>query len=202
MEEDVGSHPNHQVSFLPVNKPDSPPESKHRRASLSCERCRKRKTRCESFHGQQKPCKRCVQEARPCDWRSSKGAKRKAATGLEQPVRRKGLNQSPLELEADLHPQSPPASIPRRQERSPDVNNEYSTGADVLRSLASARLRNTADALDLLTVTATDRRNTDERLSPLVNFSRLERHGLIRPGKLTFLLGSQSKRDAAGTISS
>ncbi|KAF4947599.1 hypothetical protein FGADI_10280 [Fusarium gaditjirri] len=44
-----------KLSFVPINQARSPPESKRRRAYLSCERCRKRKTRCEPAADQKQP---------------------------------------------------------------------------------------------------------------------------------------------------
>lgn len=61
------------VQFLPINRPDSPPQSRRRRAYQSCEPCRKRKSRCVPDKlDQRQPCKRCVTDGLHCDFRSTR----------------------------------------------------------------------------------------------------------------------------------
>jgi hypothetical protein len=56
------------LSFMPVNEPRSPPHSKKRRAPHSCDRCRKRKVRCEPGLGDGMVCRRCAEESAQCDY--------------------------------------------------------------------------------------------------------------------------------------
>lgn len=74
-----GELPQQQVQFLPINRPESPPHSRRRRAYQSCEPCRKRKSRCVPDKGEQRqPCKRCVGGGLNCDFRSTRTASRRS----------------------------------------------------------------------------------------------------------------------------
>ncbi|KAG5810816.1 hypothetical protein H9Q74_005061 [Fusarium xylarioides] len=72
-----------QLGFVPINQANSPPESKRRRAYLSCERCRKRKTRCEPASDQKQPCKRCSTDNQLCEFRASRRTKRRLSLAAE-----------------------------------------------------------------------------------------------------------------------
>ncbi|KAF5553733.1 ARO80-positive transcription regulator of ARO9 ARO10 [Fusarium phyllophilum] len=72
-----------QLGFVPINQTDSPAGSKRRRAYLSCERCRKRKTRCEPASDQKQPCKRCSIDNQLCEFRASRRTKRRLSLAAE-----------------------------------------------------------------------------------------------------------------------
>lgn len=177
-----------QVSFLPINRPDSPPQSRRRRAFQSCEQCRKRKSRCvPDKPGERQPCKRCVDEGRRCEFRSLPAASRRTtrlvsagnlnltegsvappasmpppvdyhqpmspASTLVDSARGRDCQQLPKQAgSAAASTASGPATVPTHI--SP-IESLQSTSNPTARSrIISARLHNTADALDLLTFTA------------------------------------------------
>lgn len=157
--DDLSRNTSQHVSFLPINQSNSPPALKTRRAYLSCERCRRRKTRCEPFQGLQQPCKRCAQESQPCDFRSTRGTKRKAhqsaVVGRQSVAPTRPSSQGILE--------SPTEASPAQKENVRPLTR-FSANQDIRRSLLSAQLHNPADALDLLTVTGVEYR--DDETSP------------------------------------
>lgn len=62
-----------EVHFLPVNHVESPAEATRQRAYLSCDACRRRKSRCiPSIAGQRHPCRRCVDDGKYCEFRASR----------------------------------------------------------------------------------------------------------------------------------
>lgn len=168
------------LSFMPLNQPTSPPASKHRRAFLSCERCRKRKSRCEPLDGQIQPCKRCAIEKCPCEFRQSRQAKRNSLRVLHSPQQARqvlspesgrddgSVITSPAYYSRRLNSTQPIESTGdnirsvRGEELSPARNRELESSPtssaariDARTRVVSAQLHNAADALDLLTFAAT-----------------------------------------------
>lgn len=73
---------NPSLEFLPVNQASSPPQLKRRRAFLSCESCRQRKSRCvPAKAGYPQPCQRCVASHRDCEFRSTRNTRPKPSLG-------------------------------------------------------------------------------------------------------------------------
>ena len=156
------------LQFLPINRPDSPPQSKKRRAYQSCEPCRRRKCRCvPDKPDQRQPCKRCVADGQPCDFRSTRSVHR--STRSPASVHRPSDSQqpaSPASTQVDRTwrratedaPAAPPAPAAPIQvspaESSPSMSNPTARSR-----IISAQLHNTADALDLLTFTAAGERS-------------------------------------------
>lgn len=164
--------PKETLSFMPLNEPSSPPASKHRRAFLSCERCRKRKSRCEPLDGRIQPCKRCAVEKRPCEFRQSRQAKRNSLRLLPS-LSQARQGPSPESTHDNPSVTSPAYNLRQlnasqirglgateRVEGSPGRSQglESPTRSPVLDArtrVVSAQLHNAADALDLLTFAAT-----------------------------------------------
>lgn len=69
------------VQFLPVNQLVSPAEATRQRASLSCDSCRKRKTRCvPGIPPHRQPCQRCLDDGSHCQF-TARGRRRIARPG-------------------------------------------------------------------------------------------------------------------------
>ncbi|RKL31564.1 hypothetical protein BFJ72_g10968 [Fusarium proliferatum] len=162
---DSGSWQGLPLGFVPVNQVNSPPESKRRRAYLSCERCRKRKTRCEPASDQKQPCKRCSADNQSCEFRASRRTKRRLSlpgedtesvsrhnhTGTDAGI----LALTPLtSRNAPVHPLNEkeymddiPMADCSHEPRSP-------TALDARARIISTHINNASDALDLLTFAA------------------------------------------------
>ncbi|KAF5006341.1 hypothetical protein FDECE_7269 [Fusarium decemcellulare] len=156
-----------QVGFLPINQVHSPPGSKPRRAYLSCERCRKRKSRCEPASGQSQPCKRCSTDNQPCEFRASRRTKRNSTipTQVVEPA----LHQSHDFVVSDStlsEPHNVSLSPANDSQRTGDISmtDEFESPSvatpalDARTRLVSTHIHNTSDALDLLTFAATGNR--------------------------------------------
>ncbi|KAF7562884.1 hypothetical protein G7046_g1246 [Stylonectria norvegica] len=178
--------PPQQVTFLPINRASSPPQGKHRRAFLSCERCRKRKSRCEPLHHDQpQPCKRCAAENQTCEFRSFRSTKRKASTQGEWPEAEHRAskpsdhqNESGWEPQAHSSPQlghSPIADLSTAQSiHSRDNERSEASGTlDARARLVSTHLHNTSDALDLLTFAAAGSQGPNNRSTASFEDSQL-----------------------------
>ncbi|KAF7545561.1 hypothetical protein G7Z17_g9088 [Cylindrodendrum hubeiense] len=159
-----------QLGFLPVNQSNSPPESKQRRAYLSCERCRKRKSRCEPLPEQPQVCKRCATDNHPCEFRTSRSVKRKASTqfGSAEPETRQAHSWSHHEeagqLQDPLSPIDQSSSVSTANHVGATVEGfgsgeivtpSSNAALDARTRLVSTHIHNTSDALDLLTFAAT-----------------------------------------------
>ncbi|KAL2211288.1 hypothetical protein CC79DRAFT_1346479 [Sarocladium strictum] len=163
------------LSFMPVNEPRSPPHSKKRRAPHSCDRCRKRKVRCEPGLGDGMVCRRCAEESAQCDYTlrrthrgsiaNKQGKRNSKSVGS---VARPGTSSDPgtpknddsLPMLLIESPQATPSTErPTITPSQPGQNgHEKSTdrpyASDLTQRLISSRLNNEADALDLLTFAA------------------------------------------------
>ncbi|KAF5615100.1 ARO80-positive transcription regulator of ARO9 and ARO10 [Fusarium sp. NRRL 52700] len=154
-----------QLGFLPINQANSPPESKRRRAYLSCERCRRRKTRCEPASDQKRPCKRCLADNQRCEFRASRSTKK----GLSLPAHdtEPVSHRSHTDININIPPLAPLA--PRDVAARPPVEEEYvddlpitdypqdptsPTALDARERIISTHINNASDALDLLTFAA------------------------------------------------
>ena len=142
-----------QLDFIPINQPHSPVGSKPRRAYLSCERCRKRKTRCEPLSGQRQPCKRCSTDNQHCEFRASRRAKRKLSLPAE--------DAEPVSLHAHtgtdigLPTSTPPVSVlPTNSDTLVTDHPKTTAPLDARARLISTHIHNASDALDLLTFAA------------------------------------------------
>ncbi|KAJ4011059.1 zinc finger transcriptional activator [Fusarium irregulare] len=145
-----------QLDFIPINQPHSPVGSKPRRAYLSCERCRKRKTRCEPAEGQRQPCKRCSTDNQHCEFRASRSTKRKLSLPAEdaEPVSHG--------TDIDISTSTPPAArdvpvLPINSDTSVTDRSQVSRTTatlDARARLISTHIHNASDALDLLTFAA------------------------------------------------
>ncbi|KAF5975828.1 ARO80-positive transcription regulator of ARO9 ARO10 [Fusarium coicis] len=121
-----------QLGFVPINQAESPPESKRRRAYLSCERCRKRKTRCEPASDQKQPF------SRRNDTDTDDGIPSLT------PLASRDVPVRPIEREyVDYIPVTDSSQGPR----SP-------TALDARTRIISTHISNASDALDLLTFAA------------------------------------------------
>ncbi|KAM0424161.1 hypothetical protein ACHAPT_010530 [Fusarium lateritium] len=146
-----------QLGFLPVNQTSSPPASRHRRAYLSCERCRKRKSRCEPLQGETR-CRRCVTDNQLCEFRATRSTKRRGSP-IEQDVRRRRDDGSGPRNPEAVEFQSFPAENALQSQHTIDMNPSLESPAttatlDARTRLVSTHIHNTADALDLLTFAA------------------------------------------------
>ncbi|KAM5360960.1 hypothetical protein ACJZ2D_013414 [Fusarium nematophilum] len=171
-------HSTHQeIGFLPANQTSSPPTSKIRRAYLSCERCRKRKSRCEPLPGQTR-CKRCTTDDQACEFRASRSTKRKSSPlpgNVENETRRirqesendRGratVEQSPGPKENIPHGASRPAG---------EFERPVTTALDARTRLVSTHIHNAADALDLLTFAASGSQGYNNASSTPANESQM-----------------------------
>jgi hypothetical protein len=154
-----------QLGFVPINQADSPPESKRRRAYLSCERCRKRKTRCEPASGQRQPCKRCSTDNQLCEFRASRSTKRKLSlpAGDAEPVSRHNHTCTDIDIPTStpLAPRDVPVRPPNEKVYIDGIlvadcsqGPRTTTAPDARARLISTHIHNASDALDLLTFAA------------------------------------------------
>ena len=134
------------ISFLPVNQPGSPPRLRRRRAQLSCEPCRRRKSRCELLDGQSKACLRCLREGKTCDFRSVKYKRRGTATQPLTPARTNPaahrsptsiVNDQPANLSIDVavlehapHGESTPTQQPWLDTATAQSETQYGLCSD------------------------------------------------------------------------
>ncbi|CCT71813.1 related to ARO80-positive transcription regulator of ARO9 and ARO10 [Fusarium fujikuroi IMI 58289] len=162
---DSGSWQGLQLGFVPVNQAESPRESKRRRAYLSCERCRKRKTRCEPAPDQKQPCKRCSADNQPCEFRASRRTKRRLSLPGEdtESVSRHNHTDTNVDILALTPPASRNAPVhPLNEEEymddipMADCSHEARspTALDARARIISTHINNASDALDLLTFAA------------------------------------------------
>lgn len=154
-----------QLDFVPINQADSPTESKRRRAYLSCERCRRRKTRCEPTSDRRQPCKRCSTDNQPCEFRASRRTKRKLSLPAEtpEPVSRHNHAETDIEIPTStpLAPRDVPVRPPNKEGHVDDglvadcsQSPRTPTALDARERLISTHIHNASDALDLLTFAA------------------------------------------------
>ncbi|EWY85906.1 hypothetical protein FOYG_10575 [Fusarium oxysporum NRRL 32931] len=154
-----------QLDFVPINQADSPPESKRRRAYLSCERCRRRKTRCGPTSDRRQPCKRCSTDNQPCEFRASRRTKRKLSLPAEtpEPVSRHNHAETDIEIPTStpLAPRDVPVRPPNKEGHVDDgliadcsQSPRTPTALDARERLISTHIHNASDALDLLTFAA------------------------------------------------
>ncbi|EXA28431.1 hypothetical protein FOVG_19963 [Fusarium oxysporum f. sp. pisi HDV247] len=192
-----------RISFLPVNDPASPPRLRRRRAQLSCEKCRRRKSRCEIPDGQSKTCLRCLREGETCDFRSVKYKRRGTAQAssptVTNPAARRsstsavngqpagyaieptepehasrveaapsqrpwlGVDAAPGETQHGLRSDDQQASWrhaqaihPADPHDSPVASTDGAARLDSRARIISAQVDNPADALNLLTLAASE----------------------------------------------
>ncbi|KAF5573955.1 ARO80-positive transcription regulator of ARO9 ARO10 [Fusarium pseudoanthophilum] len=148
-----------QLGFVPINQADSPPESKRRRAYLSCERCRKRKTRCEPASDQKQPCKRCSADNQLCEFRASRRTKRRLSisAGCTERVSHHNNTVPDVDASALVPVASRDVSVRPLHEKeyvdcAPDPRSP--TALDARARIISTHISNASDALDLLTFAA------------------------------------------------
>ncbi|KAL9565159.1 hypothetical protein ACKAV7_010804 [Fusarium commune] len=138
-----------QLGFVPINQASSPPESKRRRAYLSCERCRKRKTRCEPASDQKQPCKRCSTDNQLSEDTEPVSHHNHTGTDVDipalTPIASRDVPVCPLN-EKEYVDDIPIADCSQGP-RSP-------TALDARARIISTHINNASDALDLLTFTA------------------------------------------------
>ncbi|EWG53354.1 hypothetical protein FVEG_17098 [Fusarium verticillioides 7600] len=153
-----------QLGFVPINQADSPPGSKRRRAYLSCERCRKRKTRCEPAPDHKQPCKRCSADNQLCEFRASRRTKRRLSLPAEttEPVSRDNDTGTDFGIPSltPLASRDVPVGPIERQyvDDTPVTDNSQDprspTALDARTRIISTHISNASDALDLLTFAA------------------------------------------------
>ncbi|RGP70109.1 d-lactate dehydrogenase cytochrome [Fusarium sporotrichioides] len=160
-----------QLNFVPINQADSPPESKRRRTYLSCERCRKRKTRCEPTTGEDDRCMRCSLDDQRCEFRNSRSTKRvssiRATTSEETSHHRTIVGRDPnTPISSQLEAISGAASTSQSRHTNDEFvvtatesSSTHSTTAalDARTRLVSTYIHNTSDALDLITFASAGR---------------------------------------------
>ncbi|KAF5686195.1 positive transcription regulator of ARO9 ARO10 [Fusarium denticulatum] len=153
-----------QLGFVPINQAESPPESKRRRAYLSCERCRKRKTRCEPASDHKQPCKRCSADNQLCEFRASRRTKRRLSLPAEntEPVSRHNDTGTDVGIPSltPLASRDVPVSPIEREYVDEILATDSSQGPrsptalDARARIISTHISNASDALDLLTFAA------------------------------------------------
>ncbi|KAG7411085.1 Transcriptional activator ARO80 [Fusarium oxysporum f. sp. rapae] len=154
-----------QLGFIPINQASSPPESKRRRAYLSCERCRKRKTRCEPASDQKQPCKRCSTDNQLCEFRASRRTKRRLSLPAEdtEPVSHHNHTGTDVDIPAltPIASRDVPVCPLNEKEYVDDIpiadcsqGPRSPTALDARARIISTHINNASDALDLLTFTA------------------------------------------------
>ncbi|KAK1500319.1 hypothetical protein CABS01_10043 [Colletotrichum abscissum] len=171
------------LQFQPPNRAASPPNSKVRRAYLSCETCRKRKTRCVANpSGQSQPCQRCELDGRECVMRSTRNASRRRPR--HQPPRDPSISPASIgnlnnkanatgsinvgsggDCPSDLERAAADAGV-FQCEPSPIEPSPPGSQPSARRRIISAHLHNTADDLDLLTFTAASQQCKDYEVTP------------------------------------
>jgi hypothetical protein len=114
------------VLFLPINQSNSPPQSKRRRAYLSCEACRKRKLRCvPSVAGTRQPCKRCAIDEKTCEFRSTRSTRSRRAMSPDEPSQ---TNQVHVH-EGLVVGSSPVAHAAQAVEHQPQISRNSADGS-------------------------------------------------------------------------
>ncbi|KAJ4252863.1 zinc finger transcriptional activator [Fusarium torreyae] len=147
-----------------IDQGPSPQGSKRRRAYLSCERCRKRKARCEPAPDQNEPCKRCSEDNQLCEFRTSRRTKRKLPLPVE--------NVDLIHMDTVFNNTDSPSAMGRgisvpsanrgdcideRLTNHPSQGLSTTAALDARARLVSTHIHNTSDALDLLTFAAADK---------------------------------------------
>ncbi|KAF5586246.1 d-lactate dehydrogenase (cytochrome) [Fusarium pseudocircinatum] len=154
-----------QLGFVPINQAESPPESKRRRAYLSCERCRKRKTRCEPASDHKQPCKRCSADSQLCEFRASRRTKRRLSLPAENTEPVSHHNDTGIDIGipslTPLASRDVPFRRPIEREYVDDIpvtdspqDPRSPTALDARTRIISTHISNASDALDLLTFAA------------------------------------------------
>ncbi|EXK24158.1 hypothetical protein FOMG_19105 [Fusarium oxysporum f. sp. melonis 26406] len=161
----------------------SPTNSKRRRAYLSCETCRKRKTRCvANSSGQSQPCQRCVCERRECVVRSTRNVSRRrprspapqdspfspTSTGIVSDDKAQEIGSSNVRGGSDCgsHLEGFTAEAGVFQcEPSPIEPTPSASHSSARRRIMSAHSHNTADDLDLLTFTAASQQSRGQEVT-------------------------------------
>lgn len=158
------------VLFMPVNRTASPDSQKFRRAYLSCDTCRKKKSRCEPTQHRSSQCARCFREGKACNFTQRKPRKRLKNTHQQSAT----LDHGPQPHQTDLPEQNyvhgdlghssnsvvnsevyiendgdQPIQVSEDESRV----NLFPTQSHATRCIVSTQLHNTADALDLLALT-------------------------------------------------
>ncbi|KAH6663274.1 hypothetical protein F5X68DRAFT_177918 [Plectosphaerella plurivora] len=150
--------PESEVRFLPVNQVTAPVETVRQRAYLSCDACRQRKTRCTpATTGQRQPCRRCTAEERVCHFRNSRATISETSHLAED-----------TQVSGTSHPMGPEDETPGDDDGFQPMDESVDQPASTLTSttigsnhqstarsrILAARLHDTADGLDLLTLAA------------------------------------------------
>ncbi|KAJ6076999.1 hypothetical protein N7499_008980 [Penicillium canescens] len=180
------------VSFVHVQHPGSPPQSQRRRAELSCEPCRKRKLRCEASESLPGICVRCRRDGKTCKFRTVKYRRRRIQPSTDASAPTSAANdqaggdadstepQNQATTAVSVTSQQPWLTVPSEMQyehgsevrhpldldSSPGTASNSTANLDPKMTIMSMQMRNTADALDLLTFAATTERQFKRFSSP------------------------------------